>query len=214
MHKNTQSGEVNPLLISNIITALIAVILAGTTIWAYGNFVDQRDNVQSKIDEAVKVAVEDQRKADDERFREQEKLPTREFVGPEALGRVTFQYPKTWSVFNAKITGGLESFLNPDVVPPISDQQPFAVRVIVQDQAYEAVVKTYEGLVKKGDLKSTPYTINGFSGIRLDGRFSKDREGSAVLFQIRDKTLTIATDSSKFKTDFDNIVMKSFAFNP
>lgn len=211
---NPQSGEVNPLLISNIITALIAVILAGTTVWAYSNFVDQRDNVQKKIDAAVDIAVKEQRDKDNERFAEQEKLPTVEFVGPEPLGRVTFQYPKTWSVFNAKVTGGLESYLNPGVVPPISEQQPFAVRVTIQSQGYEAVVKTYEGLVKKGDLKSSPYTINGFSGIRLDGRFSKDREGSAILFQVRDKTLTMATDSSKFKTDFDNIVMKSFAYNP
>lgn len=213
MQPKPQSGEVNPLLVSNIITALIALILAGTTIWAYGNFVDQRDNVQSKIDEATKVAVEEQKEKDKQDFMEQEKLPTRGFTGPDALGRVSFQYPKTWSVFNAKVTGELESYLNPGVVPPISEQQPFAVRVLIQAQSYEAVVKSYEGLVKKGDLKSTPYTINGFSGIRLDGRFSKDREGSAILFQVRDKTLTMATDSSKFKTDFDNIVMKSFSYN-
>ena len=114
----------------------------------------------------------------------------------------------------AKDSGGLEAYFNQGIVPPISEQEPFAVRVIIQAQPYEAVIKTYEGLVKKGDVKSAPYTTNGFSGIRLDGKFSKDREGSAVIFQIRDKTLTLATDSTKFKTDFDNTIMKTLSFNP
>lgn len=214
MKNNTESGEMNPLVISNVVTGLIAVIFASLAVWSYMGFVDQRDNVQKKIDIAVEDAVKDQREKDDKRFIEQEKVPTREYVGPETLGRVSFQYPKTWSGFVAKDSGGLEAYFNQDIVPPISDQQPFAVRVLIQAQAYETVIKSYEGLVKKGDVKSIPYTTNGFSGIRLDGKFSKDREGSVILFQLRDKTLSMATDSLKYKTDFDNIIMKTISFNP
>ncbi|MGB3009149.1 MAG: hypothetical protein WBB33_02220 [Candidatus Saccharimonadales bacterium] len=214
MKQHYQAGEVNPLLISNIVTAILALIFVGAAIFSYLGFQDQKQNVQRKVDAAVEIAKEDQKKEDEKRFIEQEKVPTREFVGPDSLGRVSFQYPKTWSVFVAKNSGGLETYLYPNIVPPISEQQPFATRVVIVDTPYESVLKTYEGLIKKGDLNSTPYTINGFSGIRLDGKFSKDREGSVILFQVRDKTLTMATDSVKYKTDFDNTIMKTFSFNP
>ncbi|MGB3023676.1 MAG: hypothetical protein WBB39_02610 [Candidatus Saccharimonadales bacterium] len=213
MNRSSQTGDINPLLLSNIVTAIIAIVLVGITVWAYSNYIDQKDNVNKKISAAVDEARVEQEKKDNARFVEQEKVPTREFVGPDDTGRVSFQYPKTWSVYVAKNINGLEAYLNPSVVPPIIDTQPFAVRVIIVSQAYESVLKSYEALIKKGDLRSAPYSIRGFSGIRLDGRFTKDREGSAVVFKIRDKTLTMFCDSKKYLTDFDNTVMKTINFN-
>jgi hypothetical protein len=61
-------------------------------------------------------------------------------------------------------------------------------------------------LVNKGDLKSSAVQINGEAGTRLDGAFSKDIRGSAVIFKIRDKTVTIRTDADTFKADFDALV--------
>jgi hypothetical protein len=48
--------------------------------------------------------------------------------------------------------------------------------------------------------------------IRLDGSFSTDIRGSAVIFKIRDKTVTIRTDADTFKPDFENII-KTINFN-
>jgi hypothetical protein len=66
--------------------------------------------------------------------------------------------------------------------------------------------------VKKGDLKSSAVSADGSNGTRLDGKFTKDIRGAAVLFKIRDKTLTLRSDADTFKTDFDALI-KTIKFN-
>jgi hypothetical protein len=96
----------------------------------------------------------------------------------------------------------------------IASDQAYATRVLISDKTYEDTLKSYESSVKKGTLKSAPITVNGFTGVRLDGIFSAKREGSAVVFKVRDKTLTISTDSSSYKNDFDKTIVTSLDFNP
>lgn len=213
---NSESGAVNPLVLSNVVVGVIAVALAGFAVWSFVNYMDQKNNVDSKVNTAVAEAKKVQSDDDQKRFVEQEKLPTREFVGPEDLGRVSFQYPKTWSIYIASdgSKGKYEAYMNPISVPTVSDSQPYAVRVTVESSSYESVLKTYEARVTKKDLSSNPVTIGSFTGIRLDGTFSKTRKGSAVIFKVRDKTLTIASDAETFKSDFDNTVLTSLSFNP
>lgn len=214
MHSSRDAGEVNPLLISNILTGVLVVILTGLTIWFYGQYSDYKNNSDAKVAKAVNAAKTEQQKADEARYIEREKAPYRTYTGPADLGSVSFQYPKTWSAYNLRAVGELEAYLNPDPVPPIANTQPFALRVEVVDKSYDVVVKTYDQLVKKGNLRSNPYTTNGFTGIRLDGTFSKDREGSAVVFKLRDKTLIVSSDSSTFKNDFNDIILKNLKFSP
>ena len=127
-----------------------------------------------------------------------------------------FDYPKTWSVYVADngTSGDYEAYLNPVAVPTVSNSQPYATRVVVDDRTYDVVLRSYESAVKKGDLKSAPITINGFTGVRLDGKFSNTRTGSSVIFKVRDKTLILSSDATTFKNDFDNVILKSLDFNP
>jgi hypothetical protein len=55
-------------------------------------------------------------------------------------------------------------------------------------------------------LKSSAVKADDQNGTRLDGSFSKDIRGSAVIFKIRDKTVTIRTDADTFRADFDALV--------
>lgn len=215
MNMNThESGEVNPLLITNILTGLIVMVLTGLLIWTYIGYSDYKNNSDEKVSAAVINAQADQKKTDEAAALEREKVPTKTFSGPADLGSVSFQYPKTWSVYVAQQKTNLEVYFQPDTVPPIATTQPYALRVLVEDKAYETVIKTYDALVKKGSLRSNPASVEGFTGIRLDGEFSKDRNGSAVLFKVRDKTLTIASDASAYQGDFNNTVLQSLKFNP
>lgn len=213
----THRGDVNPLVISNIVISLIALIFAGLGIWAFMGYLDYKNNGDKKVAAAVEVAKKEQAEEDEKKFLEQEKLPTREFVGPADLGRVSFQYPKTWSVYigkNGANNGDYEAYFNPSVVPMVSPEQAFAVRVVIESETYDSVVKSFESKVKKGDLRSENVTVNGFTGVRLNGKFSDTRDGSAVLFKVRDKTLTVATDRQENKTDYDNTILASLKFNP
>ena len=217
MHYSTnETGSANPLLISNIILAVLAVGFGSVMVWALINYNDQKVNVDSKIAHAVTDAKKVQIGEDEKSFIEREKAPLVQYVGPEDLGRVTFNYPKTWSAYIGKdpSTGELEAYLHPGVVPFVKTGQQFALEIKVVRQSYEQTLKTYESAVKKGELKSAPVVVNGFTGVRLDGKFSKEIEGSAVLFKVRDKTLIVATDAATFRPDFDNIILKSLDFNP
>ena len=50
------------------------------------------------------------------------------------------------------------------------------------------------------------------NGTRLDGSFTEDIRGSAVIFKIRDKTVTLRSDAETFRADFDALI-KTITFN-
>jgi hypothetical protein len=212
---NYERGGVSASLIAIIGLSILVLGAGSLAIWALINYNEQKTNVDGKIDLAVAEAKKVQGDADEVKFAEREKEPNREFVGPEDYGRLTFTYPKTWSVYVARDVakgGDYEAYLNPVTVPPVSATQQYSLRVLIEEKDYDQVVKSYENLVKKGDLRSSATSANGNNGTRLDGSFTKDIRGSAVLYKIRDKTLTIRTDADTFKPDFENII-KTIKFN-
>lgn len=211
------SGAINSQLVAIIGLLVLIVVLSGVSAWLYVQYDEQKTKVDNKIDLAVATAKKEQADKDAAEFEKREKEPNREFGGPDDYGHVTFKYPKTWSVYvdSDTSTGAskFEAYLHPIVVPPIDAQlTQFALRVTIESVAYDKALEKYKSLIKKGDLTSSPVTTNGHDGTRLDGNFTKNIRGSAVLFKIRDKTLTVRTDADTFKTDFENIV-KTIDFN-
>lgn len=184
-----------------IATTLLALGAGG---WALYNYFEQRDNVDSKVSTAVTIAVKDQSDKDAAAFLEKEKQPNRQFAGPDDYGRLAFDYPKTWSIYVDKDTSSsntYNAYFNPVSVPPVSATTQYALRVIIEQKDYEKVIESYAALVKKGDLKSSAVKADDTDGTRLDGSFSKDIRGAAVIFKIRDKTVTIRTDAETFIRD-------------
>ena len=220
-HKNTNNLRVNQkgaIQTSTIIVIVLTVLLAvvgSLAIWAFVEYNNQKTDVDGKVALAVTKAEKDQAEEDEKKFAEREKEPNREFVGPDDYGRVTFDYPKTWSVYidrDGSSGGKFEAYLNPIVVPPIKNDERFALRVTIEEKAVDQVLRLYESKIKKGDLNSTAFTANGLEGTRLDGNFSNDIRGSAVIFKVRDKVLTIRTDAETFKPDFEKLI-KTIEFN-
>ncbi|HEX6258404.1 MAG TPA: hypothetical protein VFZ48_02915 [Candidatus Saccharimonadales bacterium] len=211
-----QQGAMNGLLITTIVLGVLMAAFGVVMVWALLNYTDQKNNVDGKIASAVADARRAQSEEDDAKFAEREKEPYDRFTGPDDLGRVEFNYPKTWSVYIAKDgrSGGYEAYLNPVKVPPVTTSQQFALRVRVEERTYESVVRSYESRVQRGDLRSSAVTVSGYSGTRLDGKFSNDITGAMVLFKVRDKTLVVTTDAKIFQNDFDKIILKSLSFNP
>lgn len=209
-YQNKQErGAISGSLIAIIGLSVLVVTAGSAAIWAYVNYNEQKTNVDSKISLAVAEAKKEQSDQDEEKFAQREKEPNRQFVGPDDYGRLTFNYPKTWSVYEARDVsrgGSYEAYLNPVTVPPVSSVQQYALRVSIEEKDYDQVVKSYEELVKKGDLRNSTTSANGNNGTRLDGSFSKNIRGSAVIYKIRDKTLTLRTDADTFKPDFENII--------
>lgn len=214
---NTQSGEMNVLAIPLVLVSLVALSLGGFAGWAYLQYTDQRDNVQSRIQLAVAEAKKQQQAEDAKQFAEREKEPYRTFVGPSELGRVEFAYPKTWSVYveNEGEGGEYLAVFHPTEVHPLDSGRPYALRVEVLSDSYESVVNDYQGDVENGELRSDAVTINGFNGVRLSGNFSREvPNGTMVIFKIRDKTLSVSSEAPQFFADFQNIILETLRFNP
>lgn len=204
-----ENGLINIWMIFTIIMFLFVISVAVFAGWAYMNYEEQKTNVDNKIAIAVTDAKKVQADADEVKFAEREKEPKLEFVGPDDYGRVSFNYPKTWSAFVSKdaITGGTyEAYFNPVVVPPIVATQRFAIRMTIEAKSFDQVIASYNALVKSGKLVASSVSSDGNSGTRLDGSFTTDIRGSAVIYKIRDKTLTIRTDANTFADDFNNLI--------
>lgn len=196
-------------LLAIIGLSLLVVVAGSLAILAYLNYNEQKTNVDGKVDLAVAEAKKVQADEDETKFAEREKEPNRQFVGPDDFGRLTFDYPKTWSVYVARdgSSGGrFEAYLNPVSVPPVSTDQQFALRVVIEQKDYDEVIRSYESKVGNGDLRSSATASMGHNGTRLDGNFSNDIRGSAVIFRVRDKTITLRTDADTFKADFDKLI--------
>ncbi len=202
-------------LIIALITIATTVIFAGLTVWAFMNYFDQKNNVDSKVSASVASAVKAAEDKAAAHLLEVENEPNRQFVGPDDYGRLSFMYSKLWSVYIAKdaTTGGnFEAYFNPATVPPVSDKQQYALRVLIEDKDYDKVVASYKSAVDKGDLKYSTIKLDDLSGARLDGAFSKDIKGAAVIFKIRDKTVTLRTDAETFLPYFEALI-KTVTFN-
>ena len=203
---------------STIVVIILSVLLAAAgslAIWSYISYTEQKSDVDSRIALKVSEAEKLQAEKDEAKFAEREKEPNRKFVGPSDYGRVTFDYPKTWSVYESKDAsagGTYQAYFNPIIVPQVSNSQKFALRITIEDKTADKVLATYATAVKKGNLKSSDISVAGVSGTRLDGEFAKDIRGSAVLFKIRDKTLTVKTDVETFVPDFNKLI-KTVEFN-
>ena len=190
-----------------VLMAVIAMVIMSL------RYLDLKTNFETKAkarEDAAKIATSEKLQA---QFAEAEKVPYEAFVGPDDLGRVAFSYPKTWSVYINKDTQPYEAFLNPRRVHPVSGNNRYALRLVIEDMDYTKVLEKYNELIKKGDLKSSVITLNGQQSTRLDGKFTKQISGSAAIFKIRDKTVTLRTDTGDTHKDQFNKILESLTFN-
>ena len=209
-YSHSERGAISPSVVTIGLLSLFTVAFAGLSIWAYVNYMDQKNNVDSKINSAVADAEKNLGDKLEKDFIEREKEPLKSFTGPSDYGTLAFKFPKTWNVYvsndGTKDTG-YEAYFSPGNVPSInSASSRYALHVTILNDNYDEVIGKYESLVKKGDLKTSPTKANGQDGTRLDGNFSKNIRGAAVVYKIRDKTAILQTEADTFKPDFDALV--------
>lgn len=204
-----------------VVFGLLFLASAGFGVWAFMGMQDYKNNVEPKIEAAVEVAKQETSTAKDNEFLEKEKLPTKEYKGPDTYGGVSFVYPKTWSMVTAKTTASvpLDATLHPGAVPGSGNDGDFsyAFRVSVLNAPYERTVKEYDASLKSGKLIASPIrlaAVPSVLGTRMDGEVVRGKNGSVILLPLRDKTLKVWTESNDYKPDFNNIILPSLTFQP
>ena len=198
-----------------VILSLVSVTFIGLFIWTLIRYNDVNDDVASRISAAVIEAKEEQALADEALFAEREKEPYLTFSGPEDYGQLTFEYPKTWSVYiasDASSGGDFEAYMNPIEVEKVSNTTVNALRVSILNKDFESVISGYQRYVGSS-LNVDVITVGGVSANRYSGTIpGTDLNGYIVVFKIRDKTVVLRADSVLFADDFDRI-LSTIRFN-
>ena len=212
-----EKGAIHGSIVAIVVLVILVIGFGAFSVWAYLQYLDQKQDVDGKVETAVAEAVKTNSEEMQEKFEASEKEPLRQFAGPSDYGSLSFDYSKTWSAYQAAdISGGggvtYEAYLNPVLVPPITTTAKFALRITIEQKTYDKTVSSYDSLVKKGDLTSSTYSDGTHTGVKLVGNFTKDIYGTAILMKMRDRTLTLRTDGDVFTEDFEAL-LKTVKFN-
>ncbi len=211
--KKDIAGLVKTIVI--IVVSLIAVTFIGLFIWMTMEKNSIQEDIDGQISVAVAAAKDEQATKMEKDFSEREKYPYKPFAGPADYGQLSFEYPRTWSVYIAKAanTGGdFNAYLNPNQVDAIDKENVNALRVTIRNEGFDKVSAEYQKAMdkKNSNLTMTSTTIgrdnnitaNRYTGTIPDTEFS----GYIITFKIRDKTAILQTDSTLFGKEFDKLL--------
>lgn len=193
-----------------IVISILLVIFIGLFVWMFVQWDSAKTNVDGQINEAVASAVDENTKQLQNEFAEQEKYPYKTFTGPAEYGSLSFEYPKTWSVYiaeNSSSGGDYIAYFNPGEISPIGDDTINALRVTITADTFEDAVEDYSDGVADGLLSQSVITVNNESINYYKGTLPGEKlVGRAVVFKLRDKVATIQTDAEVFASEFDKLL--------
>ena len=211
-------GDVIKIIVI-VALALTTVTFIGLFVWMMLQYNEASTDVNGQIAIAVAEAKDEQALQDEAEFLEREKYPYQTFSGPADYGELTFQYPKTWSVYvasDAAKGGDFKAYLNPVQVNEVSDNTIMALRVTIRTDDFEKVTAEYQRKMEARDADLTMESITFADGITANKYTGKipdtDLRGYIVVFKIRDKAVILQTDSEVFKADFDRL-LETVKFN-
>lgn len=188
-----------------VVTALIAIVFIALYINKYIQWRNVSTDVESQIEQAVAVAIAENTTKMEEEFIEREKSPYRDFMGPEDYGSLSFQYPRTWSVYIASdaVGGGdFSAYMNPTQVEPVKQDSINALRVTIRNTAFDTVARSYENYVTNGKLSFSTRNVGGALANLYTGTLPNGLQGAVVIFKLRDKTVVLQTDAEIFLSEF------------
>ncbi|MBO7657382.1 hypothetical protein J6S55_01965 [Candidatus Saccharibacteria bacterium] len=207
--------------IAIIALSLLSLTFIGLFIWMFTQYDAARTNVDGQIADAVVEAVDDNTMKLENEFAEREKYPFMTFAGPVDYGALTFEYPKTWSVYvpmNAANGGDFEAYFNPVQVDAVNNENVDSLRLAIKDVPFDSVTAQYQGSLEgeTPNMRLDAVTIgqeNNINANRYTGKIpGTEFNGFVVVFKIRDKTVVLQTDSVLFEGDF-NTLLASIRFN-
>ena len=201
--------------IAIIVVSLIAATFIGLFIWMRIQYEEVQTDVQGQIDVAVATAKDEQTAKMEAEFLEREKYPYKTFSGPVDYGQLTFEYPRTWSVYVAEAAekgGDFNAYFNPSQVDAVGRETINALRVTIRDESFDDVTAEYKRLMDRKDSGLMVQSVtfgrdNDVTGNRYTGKIpNTDLNGYILIFKIRDKTVILQTDSVLFGDDFDKLI--------
>lgn len=208
-----------PLVIVSILL-VIALVFGG---WAYIKMQDYKDNSDKRSAVAVAAADKQLTAQLQAQFAQQAKQPYKNYQGSATYGTISFNYPKTWSAYDAGNSDEpINAYFFPDIVPSTDSNVAFPLRIELTSTDYSDAVAQFGGQTEAGTVKASAYVPPKMKGVasvtpgtRFDGAIGDNgQQGSMVIIKVRDKTLQISTQTTTALDDFNNVVLASLTFVP
>lgn len=211
--------NLNPTILGLIAVSLLFVFALVFGFMQMSKVGDLQDNLDQKVASEVQKQsnlISEQKQAE---FDEREKAPYKFWTSPTQYGSIKVGFPKTWSYYLelsevASSRDAINLYAHPDYVPKIAKEEKYALRLTLKTDDYNKVLDAYRKDSEKGTLSIDTVKISNVSGIKVKGLIEQDKSGTLAVFPIRDKVLTIWTESPDFEGDFENIVLKNLSFIP
>ena len=130
--KKDVSGLVKTIVL--IAVSLVAATFLGLFIWMSVQYGEAQETIEEKVSVAETKARDEQSAKDEADFLEREKYPYRTFSGPADYGQLTFEYPKTWSLYidkDASNGGDYIAYFNPVQIEEIGNNAINALSVYI-----------------------------------------------------------------------------------
>jgi hypothetical protein len=221
MIKHNQDGAVSGVVISLVLAVLLLLGAIGFGAWAYTSRQDYKDHSDAKVNTAVQAAKTQEAAVKDAQFVQDYKKPLTTYSGPEALGSLVINFPKTWSGY-VDTTGSngqaFDAYFAPGVVPALnSPSSVFALHVYVSNQPYSQVLQTFASQQKAGKLTVSAYSLPKLPkivGVKVSGVVSGQTQATIIILPLRSQTLQIATLGTQYLADFNNNILPNFSFSP
>jgi len=202
-------------------TAGLLALAVAFGIWAFAGYLDYQNNFSTKLAGQVAVARQQEDAAKDAAFAETLKSPLLTYDGPATYGSVVIKYPKTWSGYVADTDTSspfIDGYFYPGTVPDITQTSSvYALRVQVVDSSYSSELNNYTGYVQQGQTKVSAYKapkVPKVIGVKITGQLANGKTGVMVMIPLRNMTLKIWTESSRFQGDFTKYILPNFSFAP
>lgn len=191
-----------------LVVALVASLAFG--IWAFIGMQENKSDLDEKIAAASTVAVQKAESAKEVEFAEREKDPNKTYTGSATFGSLSFNYPKTWSVYLEEQDDGtiLDYYAHPNVIAGLDKSNSYAFRAQILSSDYASEAEKLQKLAESGKATITAFTAKNVPtvlGLRASGEIVAGKQGVMILLPQRDKTIKIWTEATDFVADFDKI---------
>lgn len=222
MKKLNQYGGVNTLLIPLVLMVVLFAGAIGFGIWAFSGREDYKNNSDKKVAVAVDKAAEEADIRAAAAYAEREKQPYDTFTGDPKYGTLRVKFPKTWSAYvlqTERDSNPIRGYFYPGIVPDISNaKNAFALRIEMSQTSYDASIRQFGGLQEDGKVTIGPATlpkVQGVVGSRIEGQITSTKQGTMVIFPVRNMTLKVWTeDNQGFRADFEAHILPNIEFIP
>jgi cytoskeletal protein RodZ len=208
--KQNQDGASAVLVILLVLVIIGLGALAGIYFSRYTVLQKEYD---AQLADDVEEAKAEQKKQDEVEFEQRQKEPFRTYASPTIFGDIKISFPKTWNIYaleEEQSDTQLDVTMHPDVVKSSRNSViPYALRVKLEREFYQEVLTAYDSQVEAGTIKAQPITVSGQTGTKLTGEIRKGVDGVLVIIPLRDKTLSIWTESDKYIGEFNKILERS-----